>query len=55
MRKNILVYNDCSNIAEKLIPFCAGEGISVRKIVTGKKMEQFTYLLEAWGKGYLVG
>lgn len=47
MRKNILVYNNCSDIAEKLLPFCAGEGISVRKIVTGKEMELFTYLPEA--------
>ncbi|MCH5258031.1 MAG: response regulator transcription factor [Lachnospiraceae bacterium] len=64
MRKNILVYNDCSNIAEKLIPFCAGEGISVRKIVIGKEMELFTYLSEAHlllldifmdGKNWLAG
>ena len=25
MRKNILVYNDCSNIAEKLLPFAPEE------------------------------
>ena len=37
MRKNILVYNNCSDIAEKILPFCAGEGISVHKIVTGKE------------------
>ena len=24
MRKNILVYNNCSDIAEKILPFCAG-------------------------------
>ena len=47
MRKNILVYNNCSDIAEKLLPFCAGEGISVRRIVTGKEKELFTYLPEA--------
>ena len=34
MRKNILVYNDCSNIVEKLIPFCAGEEISIRRLET---------------------
>ena len=47
MRKNILVYNNCSDIAEKLLPFCAGEGVSVQRIVTGKEMELFTYLPEA--------
>ena len=41
------MYNNCSDIAEKLLPFCAGEGISVHKIVTGKGMELFTYLPEA--------
>ena len=47
MRKNMLVYNNCSDISEKLLPFCAGEGISVQKIVTGKERELFTYLPEA--------
>ena len=47
MRKNILVYNNCSDIAEKLSPFCAGEGMSVQRIVTGKEMELFTHLQEA--------
>ena len=47
MRKNILVYNNCSDIAEKLLPFCTGEGISVRRIVTGEEKELFTYLPEA--------
>ena len=35
MRKNILVYNNCSNVAEKLIPFCAGEEIGVQKREAG--------------------
>ena len=47
MRKNILVYNNCSDIAEKLSPFCAGEEISVHKIATGKEIKLFTYLPEA--------
>ena len=40
MRKNILVYNDCTNIAEVLLPLCAGEEMNVRKFVSGKKEEQ---------------
>ena len=40
MRKNILVYNDCSNIAEMLVPFCVGEEISIRKFVGAQKDEQ---------------
>ena len=40
MRKNILVYNDCSNIAEMLIPLCVGEEISIRKFITAQKKEQ---------------
>ena len=47
MRKNILVYNNCSNIAERLLPFCAGEGISVQKVVNGKERELPVYLSEA--------
>lgn len=46
MRKNILVYNDCSNMAEKLLPFCTGEGIIVQKIMTGKEKELFKRLSE---------
>ncbi|MCH5344549.1 MAG: response regulator transcription factor [Acetatifactor sp.] len=46
MRKNILVYNNCSNMAEMLSPFCAGEGISVQKWATAKEMEQFPKLPE---------
>lgn len=40
MRKNILVYNDCSNIAEMLVPLCVGEEISIRKFITAQKEEQ---------------
>ena len=40
MRKNILVYNDCSNIAETLGPFCVGEEISIRKFIRTQKEEQ---------------
>lgn len=46
MRKNILVYNNCSNMAEILSSFCAGEGISVQKLTAGKEMEQYPYLPE---------
>ena len=40
MRKNILVYNDCSNIAERLVPFCVGEEMSIQKFVTAQKKKQ---------------
>ena len=40
MRKNVLVYNDCSNIAEMLVPLCVGEEISIRKFITAQKEEQ---------------
>ena len=40
MRKNILVYNDYSNIAEMLVPLCVGEEISIRKFITTQKEEQ---------------
>ena len=40
MRKNILVYNDCSNIAEMLVPLCVREEISIRKFITAQKEEQ---------------
>lgn len=39
MRKNILVYNNCSNIAEMLSHFCAGEEIYVRKLGTRREIE----------------
>ena len=39
MRKNVFVYNNHSGLAEKLLPFCAGEGISVQKMATGKEVE----------------
>ena len=29
MKKNILIYNNQTGIAEKMIPLCAGEGLSV--------------------------
>ena len=44
MRKNILVYNNYSHIAEILSPFCAGEGIRIQKLVTEKEMEMPDYL-----------
>lgn len=44
MRKNILIYNNYSDLAEKLLPLCAGEGISVQKVATGDEMELPTYL-----------
>ena len=44
MRKNIFVYNNYSHIAERLSPFCAGEGISIQKLVTEKDMEMVDYL-----------
>ena len=47
MRKNILVYNNCSDMADMLSPFCAGEGICVQKLVMEKEMELPTYLSEA--------
>ena len=40
MRKNILVYNDCSYIAERLVPFCVGEEISIQKFIPAEKKEQ---------------
>ena len=40
MRKNILVYNDYSNIAEILVPLCVEEEISIRKFITGQREEQ---------------
>lgn len=47
MRKNIIVYNNCSDIAEILSPFCAGEGIRVQRFGTGKEIELSAYLSEA--------
>ena len=44
MRKNIVVYNNCSHMTEILSPFCAGEGIDLQKLVTGKEKELFSYL-----------
>ena len=43
MRKNILVYNNCSNIAEKLMPLCAGEEISVQRLETGQEKDLAVY------------
>lgn len=40
MRKNILVYDNCSGIAEKLAPFCAGEEISIHKLAAGQTVER---------------
>ena len=40
MRKNILVYNDYSNIAEMLVPLCVGEEISIRKFITAQREEK---------------
>lgn len=39
MRKNILVYNDCSNLAEMLIPLCAGEEICVQRLEIGQEKD----------------
>ena len=38
MRKNILVYNNSSNIAEMLMPLCAGEEIGVQTLETGQQL-----------------
>ena len=38
MRKNIIVYNNHSGLAEILSPFCAGEGIRIQKLETEKEM-----------------
>lgn len=43
MRKNILVYNNCSNIAELLIPLCAGEEIGVQRLETGQEKDLPAY------------
>ena len=47
MRKKILVYNDCSDIAERLSPFWGEEEISVQKVVNGEEMVLFTDLADA--------
>ena len=47
MRKNILVYNNCSNIAEKLMPLCAGEEINVQRLETGQEE-----ILSVYCKGF---
>lgn len=47
MRKSVLVYNNYSDIAEVLSPFCAGEGIRVKKVLNEKEIELFTYLSDA--------
>lgn len=36
--KNIIVYNNHSGLAEILSPFCAGEGISIQKLMTEKEL-----------------
>lgn len=43
MRKNVLVYSNCSGIAEKLASFCVGEEIDIHKLVAGQKLEWQTY------------
>ena len=45
--KNIIVYNNYSGLAEILSPFCAGEGISIQKLVTENEMELLDYLSKA--------
>ena len=45
MRKNILVYNDCSNLAEMLIPLCAGEEICVQRLEIGQEKDLPVYCM----------
>ena len=45
--KNIIVYNNHSGLAEILSPFCAGEGISIQKLMTEKELELSDHLSEA--------
>ena len=45
MRKNILVYNDCSNLAEMLIPLCAGEEICVQRLEIGQEEDLPVYCM----------
>ena len=43
MRKNILVYNNCSGVAEKLASFCVGEEIDIHKLAVEQEMERLVY------------
>ena len=38
MRRNILVYQNCTGITEKLAPFCAGEEIVIHKMAADQEM-----------------
>lgn len=43
MKKNILVYNSCSDIAELLMPFCAGEDMNVYRLAHGQEKDLPAY------------
>ena len=45
MRKNILVYNNCSHLAEMLIPLCAGEEICVQRLEAGQEKDLQVYCI----------
>lgn len=38
MKRNILVYNNCSHIAEILAPLCGGDEISIQKVMAGQEI-----------------
>lgn len=43
MRKSVLVYSNCSGIAEKLASFCVGEEIDIHKLAAEQKLEWSAY------------
>lgn len=43
MRKNVLVYSNCSGIAEKLSSFCVGEEIDIHKLAERQRLEWQAY------------
>lgn len=45
MRKNILVYNNSSNIAELLAPFCVGEEMDICRLAAGQEKDLPVYCM----------